>query len=44
MDDVEKDKEIRKNINLYRNEDAIKKLTPAEIKAREKRAKAKTDK
>ena len=29
MDDVAKDKEMRKNMILYRDEEAIKKLTPA---------------
>ena len=32
MDDVAKDKEMRKNMILYRDEEAIKKLTPSQLK------------
>lgn len=35
LEDVEKDKEMRKNMNLYRNEEAIAKLSKKELKKRE---------
>lgn len=37
LDDVEKDRDMRKNMNLYRNEDNIAKLTPEELRNKEKR-------
>ncbi len=36
LDEVGKNKEMRKNINLYRNEDGISKLTEKELKLKEK--------
>lgn len=36
LDDVNKDKEMRKHMNLYRDEDAIAKLSEKELKRREK--------
>ncbi len=35
LEDVEKDKEMRKNMNLYRNEEAIAKLSKKELRKRE---------
>ncbi|CAK94395.1 unnamed protein product (macronuclear) [Paramecium tetraurelia] len=37
LDDVEKDKEMRKNINLYRDEDKIKKLSKEDLKKKQKK-------
>ena len=36
MDDVEKDKDMRKNMILYRNEEQIAKLTEKELLLKEK--------
>ncbi|CAD8182449.1 unnamed protein product [Paramecium octaurelia] len=37
LDDVEKDKEMRKNINLYRDEEKIKKLSKEDLKKKQKK-------
>jgi nonsense-mediated mRNA decay protein 3 len=36
LDDVAKDKEMRRNMNLYRNEEAIEKLSKKEFKKKER--------